>query len=261
MTSPWLKKDPTSMHSTPDVIVLCGGAGLRLRSVTGANPKSMASVAGDPFLALLLRQLNRSGFRRVILAVGYQQQAIRSFFGDRFEGVDILYSSESAPLGTGGAMRNAADLVNTDAVVVMNGDSYTDADLDHYVRDYCENAADVSMIVVPSGDREDCGNVNVDSDGNVVRFGEKTPLQGSRYINAGIYMLPRRIVQQIPTGSQISLEKELIPRWLDEGVVVRAYCHQGRCLDIGTPDRYSSAKEVLRDAERVVTSASCGVSL
>jgi len=245
----------------PDVIVLCGGAGLRLRSVTGANPKSMASVAGDPFLALLIRQLNRNEFRRVVLAVGYQQQAIRSFFGDHCEGVEIVYSSESAPLGTGGAIRNAADLLNTDAVAVMNGDSYTDADLSHFVRDYRENTVDVSMVVVPVDNREDCGNVVVSSDGNVIQFGEKTSLDGSRHMNAGIYMLSRRIVQQIPTNSQISLEKELMPRWLDEGVVVRAYLHQGRCLDIGTPDRYSSAQSALRDVERVISSTAPGVSL
>ena len=113
----------------PDAIVLCGGAGLRLRSVIGDAPKGMAAVAGRPFLELLLRQLRRHGFERVILAVGYQRDMIYSHFGESAFGLRLAYSVESSPLGTGGAVRNAADLVESESVLIMNGDSYTDADL------------------------------------------------------------------------------------------------------------------------------------
>src|SRR6185312_11301036 len=115
------------MLNAPDVIILCGGAGTRLRSVT-EGPKAMASVAGRPFLELLLRQLRRWGFERVVLAVGYQHEAIRSHFGAKAVGLDLLYSSELIPLGTGGALRNAAELVASDPAIVLNGDSSTDAD-------------------------------------------------------------------------------------------------------------------------------------
>ena len=123
------------MPSTPDAILLCGGAGLRLRSVIGDAPKGMASVAGRPFLELLLRQLRRHGFERAILAVGYRKDVIQSHFGERAFGLHLAYSVESSPLGTGGALRNAADLIESDSVLIMNGDSYTDADLSEFVAD------------------------------------------------------------------------------------------------------------------------------
>lgn len=88
-----------------DAIILCGGAGLRLRPVTGNDPKSMAQVAGPPFLEMLLKQLRRHGFQRVILAVGYAAGAIRSHIGHAFGGVDIEYSNEATPLGNGGRWR------------------------------------------------------------------------------------------------------------------------------------------------------------
>src|SRR5262245_2717165 len=119
----------SSMRETPDAIVLCGGAGLRLRSVIGQTPKSLADVAGCPFLELLLRQLRRNGLERVILAVGYQRESIQSQFQDRAFGLDLRYSIESHPLGTGGALRQAADLVESENVLALNGDSYTDANL------------------------------------------------------------------------------------------------------------------------------------
>ena len=91
-----------------DAIILCGGAGLRLRPITGAGPKSLAQVSGRPFLETLLRQLQRHGFQRVILAVGYAAADIQAYFGESFGGMNVEYSNEATPLGTGGAVRNAA---------------------------------------------------------------------------------------------------------------------------------------------------------
>src|SRR6266545_2288700 len=102
--------DPRFMHSVPDAIVLCGGVGTRLRVVTD-GPKAMVSVGGRPFLEFLLRQLRRSGVERVILAVGFQSNVIRNHFGEEAFGLHLVYSPEVTPLGTGGALRNAANLV------------------------------------------------------------------------------------------------------------------------------------------------------
>src|SRR5215469_18199337 len=124
------------MPSMPDAVLLCGGAGLRLRSVIGNTPKGMANVSGRPFLELLLRQLRRHGFDRAVLAIGYGGEAIRSYFGDQAFGLQLAYSVESCPLGTGGALRNAADMIESDDVLIMNGDSYTDANLQALVVDH-----------------------------------------------------------------------------------------------------------------------------
>lgn len=238
------------MPDTPDAVVLCGGAGLRLRSVTGDVPKSMATVADRPFLEVLLRQLRRHCFTRVILAVGYRREVIRSHFGERAFGLSLTYSAESSPLGTGGALRKAADLVDSESILIMNGDSYTDADLRKFVADYHESKADASVVVVPVDERVDCGTVLVAGTSRVVGFAEKQNPFHAPYVNAGIYLLSRRILEDMGPGLQISLEEELFPQWLDAGRHVRAFVCPQRCVDIGTPDRYVSAQNFLDTVER-----------
>ena len=228
--------------------MLCGGAGLRLRSVTAGAPKSMAGIAGRPFLELLLKQLRRHGFERVILAVGYQRDMIQECFGERACGLDVAYSVESSPLGTGGAVRNAAVLVTSEGALIMNGDSYTDANLQQFVTGHMASGAEASVVVVPVDGRSDCGTVDVSPDGRLEGFAEKQGSARGGYVNAGIYVASRHILYEIPDG-QVSLERELFPRWLGEGRNIRAFVWQGACVDIGTPERYWSAQELLGRVE------------
>jgi NDP-sugar pyrophosphorylase family protein len=237
------------MPRIPDAVVLCGGAGLRLRSVTGNLPKVMASVAGRPFLELLLRQLQGHGFERVILAVGYRKEVIRAHFGEQTAGLNLAYSVESSPLGTGGALRNAAGLLESDSVLVLNGDSYTDVDLYGFVVDHGESNADLSLVVVPADGRDDGGAVQVDGKGRVEQFAEKKSQSGSRYANAGIYMLSRTLLYGIAPGHPISLEEELFPQWLERRSYIHAHVFWGRCVDIGTPERYREAQQSLANVE------------
>jgi len=237
------------MPSEADAILLCGGAGLRLRSITRGGPKALASIRGRPFLELLLNQLRRHGFTRVILAVGYQGELIRSHFGERFHGLELRYAEEPSPLGTGGALRNTANLMESEASLIMNGDSYTDADLPAFVADYRELKADVSVLVVPADGRTDCGLVSVDSNRRVIGFREKRGASGLQYVNAGIYIASNSILCDAPPGVRMSLEEELFPRWLADGKNVRSFMHRGSCVDIGTPERFQSAQDVLAGAE------------
>ena len=243
------------MPSVPDAILLCGGAGLRLRSVIGDAPKGMAAVAGRPFLELLLRQLHRHGFERAILAVGYQKDTIESHFGERACGLYLTYSAESRPLGTGGALRNAVDLVESENVLIMNGDSHTDVDIGKFVASHNETKADASLVVVPADGRGDCGSVQVDVFGKLVRFNEKQGSADNFHINAGIYILSRSMVRDIPSGACISLERELFPRWLAERRDIRVFIHPGKCIDIGTPERYQVAQDLLAAVEPGVSAA------
>jgi NDP-sugar pyrophosphorylase family protein len=237
------------MPDTADVVILCGGAGLRLRQVTGDGPKAMASLNGRPFLELLLRQVQRYGFPRVILAIGYRGDAIRAHFGMRPFGLDVVYSPETVPLGTGGALRNAAAAVGTEVVLVMNGDSYTDVDLTQFAAAHRSGRADVSVVAVPVDGRADCGSLLLDADGNVLEFKEKEAGAAARYLNAGVYLISQKMLSSIPAGVDISLERSLFPRWLAEGSRVKAFVHRGRCVDIGTPGRYLAAQEQLAGAE------------
>jgi NDP-sugar pyrophosphorylase family protein len=238
--------DPRNM---PDALVLCGGAGLRLRTVTGNDPKSMAGVAGRPFLELLLNQLRRHGFNRVILAVGYRREAIEQHFGERAFDMEVVYSREETPLGTGGAIRNALDRIESDEVVVMNGDSYTDADLGQLVAGHRSAGADASIVIFPVDRRNDVGYLQVDQHGHLVGFEEKQSIGGSAYANAGIYVLTRTLLESVVEGQPKSLEKDLFPVWIAQGKKILTQVHAAGCVDIGTPERYEQAQLSLAEVE------------
>jgi NDP-sugar pyrophosphorylase family protein len=237
------------MPSRTDVVVLCGGSGTRLRSAIADAPKGMVDIAGRPFLELLLRQLRRYGFDRAILAVGYRKDIIQSHFGDRAFGLRLSYSPELYPLGTAGALRNAADLLESENALIMNGDSYTDVDLGEFVVKHNEVKADVSVVVVAADERGDGGSVMLDEIGNLTKFAEKEGLIRAAYINAGIYMMSHKMIAAIPPGVEVSLEREVLPRWLRERKYVRGFVCQGGCIDIGTPERYQSARNTLANLE------------
>lgn len=245
------------MPKTPDALILCGGAGLRLRSITGDGPKGMASVAGRPFLELLLRQLRRHEFQRAILAVGYQAEVIRSYFGGNSLDLRLSYSVESSPLGTGGAIRNAADLVESEIVLIMNGDSYTEVDLAGILAAHHESKADAHLVLVPADDRNDSGSVRMDDSGKILGFEEKAGAFHTPYVSAGIYLMQRQMLYDIPSGHEVSLEKDILPRWLREGRYIQGFVFQGKCMDIGTPQRFREAQEVLADAEVEVVKLKC----
>jgi NDP-sugar pyrophosphorylase family protein len=205
----------------------------------------MAHVAGRPFLEVLLKQLQRNDFRRVILAVGYQKEAIRSAIGDKAFDLEVVYSEESTPLGTGGALRNAADLVETDTALTMNGDSYAEVNLGQFVAGHLEQRSEVSMVVVPTDERNDCGSVRVDGQSKVAQFHEKQAQVQAQYVNAGIYLMSRRMLYDIPAGREVSLEREVFPRWINEGHFINAFVGGSPCVDIGTPERYQRAQTAL----------------
>jgi len=246
------------MPSPPDAVILCGGAGLRLRSVTGVGPKVMAGVGGRPFLELLLRQLRRNGFERAILAVGYQKDAIRSHFGEQAFGLHLAYAAEDIPLGTGGALRNAVDLARSETVLVMNGDSYIDVDLRTLTAEHLRAKADLTVVVAEADERADCGFVLVDRDGRLTGFAEKQRVRHASYLNAGVYVAARRLLSEIPLGNEVSLERELVPTWLGQGRRIQAFVCTSSCVDIGTPDRYLAAQAILATAEAELSTPQTG---
>jgi NDP-sugar pyrophosphorylase family protein len=208
----------------------------------------MALIGGRPFLALLLSQLSQNGFERVILAAGYRGEVIQEHFGQRAFGLDVVYSLESSPRGTGGALRNAAGFVTSDLVLVMNGDSYTEADLHQHVTSHMASVTEVSIVVVPVDGRTDCGTVTLGPNAHIAEFVEKAGSPKASYVNAGIYILPRTLLCEIP-DRPISLERELIPLWIQEARSIRGLVCQSTCVDIGTPERYCIAQRLLGSGE------------
>ena len=199
-------------------------------------------------MELLLRQLRRHGFSRVILSVGYKHEVIHQYFGEKAFGMELVYSIETSPLGTGGALRLASDHIQTETALAMNGDSYTGADLSQLIRAHAGNRADVTVVVIPET-RSDAGSVVLGRSGTIMAFAEKRVVPESRYLSAGIYMLSKGLMRTIPYREQISLEEQLFPQWLAAGRSFEGFVFEGRCLDIGTPERFQKAQGLLEKVE------------
>ena len=224
------------MHTA---IILAGGLGTRLRSVVNDRPKVLATVNGRPFLAYLLQRCVKLGIQRVVLATGYMTEAIEVAFGDRFETLELVYSVETEPRGTGGALRLAATHVQTPIVLAMNGDSYSTADLAAFVDWYQQGAA---LMLVQSDDAARFGSVKVDATARVQQFNEKVTTRG--WINSGVYILPTTLLSDIPAEQPVSLEREVFPQWAEQGDLY-GYQSSGQLLDIGTPAAYAQASTFL----------------
>lgn len=225
------------------VAILAGGKGTRLQSVVSDRPKPLAAVAERPFLAYQLDQLAAAGIRRVVLCTGYMGAQVKCAFGASYAGMRLEYSLESVPLGTGGALRNALAHITSNPVLVMNGDSYCDANLADFWTFHCQRHADASILLAEVGEADRYGQVRVDDQQRVAAFVEKGASAGPGWINAGIYLIARRLLESIPPGKAVSLEREVFPGW----VAARFYGHRcrARFLDIGTPESYALAEAFL----------------
>src|SRR2546427_5759352 len=219
--------------------VLCGGPGTRLRPVLADRPKSMALISGTPFLQLLLERLRCQGVSDVILGTGYMAEKIERYFGcgNKFA-VRIRYSREHEPLGTGGALKLAEPLIS-DPVLVLNGDSYVEWDLVPALELFKTKDADLVIVLQAVADVTRYGSVALDQDGRVTQFVEKGDAAGHGLINAGVYLLRKQIVRDLPAGTAISLEREVFPQ-LHRGVY--GLRSTGLFIDIGIPDDLNRAQ-------------------
>ena len=234
-------------HNRPSSVirgfVLCGGQGTRLRPVLAEQPKSMALISGTPFLQLLLDRLRCQGVADVILGTGYMAEKIEGYFGygDKFS-VSIRYSREDEPLGTGGALKLAEPLIS-DPVLVLNGDTYVEWGLVPMLELFTGKDADMVMVLQAVADVTRYGSVALDPDGRIIQFVEKGASAGPGLINAGVYLLRKQIVCDLPPDTVISLEREVFPRLLDRGVY--GLISRGLFIDIGIPDDYKRAQTML----------------
>ena len=223
--------------------VLCGGLGTRLRAVLSDRPKSMALVAGVPFLQLLLEQVRSQGVHQVILGTGYMADQIESFFGDGKDlGLHISYSRETEQLGTGGALKLAQPLLS-DPILVLNGDSYAELDLGAIAELFTKRNASVVIVLQTVPDVARYGSVTIDAEGRVSDFVEKGARTGAGLINAGIYLVRKEIISGLPAGRPISLEKDVFPELLRGAVY--GVVSEGVFIDIGIPSDLERAQSVL----------------
>ncbi len=225
-------------------IILAGGLGSRLRSVVADRPKVLAPVAGRPFLTYLLDQLQRIGVRRAVLSTGHLAEQFADAIGNEYRGMAIEYAEEQEPLGTGGAIKFAGRLVDAPHALVMNGDSYFDADLAAYLEWHLAGGQDASLLLVEVPDASRFGTVQLQADGaHVAAFLEKEPEQAPGRINAGVYVLRRDMLGKIPDGP-CSIERDVFPNWLDR-FDVRGWATDGEFIDIGIPDEYRRSHDFM----------------
>ncbi|HUE17341.1 MAG TPA: nucleotidyltransferase family protein [Planctomycetaceae bacterium] len=239
--------------------ILAGGLGTRLRSVVSDRPKVLAPVHGKPFLAHLLDQLQEAGVERVVLMTGYRGEQIAEAFGDRYRNLSLSYSVETEPLGTAGALRLALPKLfpasfsalkltpdsgrrTPHAVLVLNGDSYCDAELMQFRAFHEQERADGSLVLAHVADTSRFGKVETTTGQRLERFLEKQEAGGPGSINAGIYLLNRELIAEIPAGRAVSIEREMFPAWLRTRRLL-GYPAEGAFLDIGTPESYRAAED------------------
>jgi len=227
-----------------DVVILCGGAGKRLKSMIKDRPKPMAEVAGRPFLDILIDYAAAFGFKRFILCAGHMGDVIKGYYQkkNRLPG-QVIILQEKGPLGTAGAIENARHAIKSSPFLVLNGDSICKTDLVKFIGFYEEKNASFSMVLARSKGGSDYGRVDIDNSGRITSFNEKTEAKQNDLINAGIYLLNAGIFSVIPSGERSSLEHDIFPKIIEEGFY--GYITEEELIDIGTPDRYLAAQQTV----------------
>ncbi|MBF4477887.1 mannose-1-phosphate guanylyltransferase [Rhodococcus rhodochrous] len=222
-----------------DAVILVGGQGTRLRPLTLSAPKPMLPTAGVPFLTHLLARIREAGIKHVVLGTSFKAEVFEEYFADGSDfGLEIEYVTETEPLGTGGGIRNVLPKLRADNVMVFNGDVLGGTDLGAVLDTHVRTEADVTLHLVRVSDPRAFGCVPTDEDGRVTAFLEKTQDPPTDQINAGCYVFRREIIEQIPEGRPVSVEREVFPALLTEGKKVYGHVDAAYWRDMGTPEDF-----------------------
>jgi NDP-sugar pyrophosphorylase family protein len=230
-----------------DVFVIAGGLGTRIGSVLGDTPKLLAPIAGRPYLAYLLDWLRRFGAKRIVFGLGHRAQAVVDFLDSNtatHRDLDITTVIEPRPLGTAGAIRFARPHLRSDPVLIMNGDSFADADLCAFVDHHHRAEAKATLLCVEVDDAGRYGRIEIDGEGRIRGFIEKdADFHGSSAVSAGVYLFSAALLDEIAEGNAASLEREVF------GVApagsLDAFAGRFAFIDIGTPESLKAAERVI----------------
>lgn len=232
-----------------EVVVLAGGLGTRLRAAVADRPKVLAPVGGRPFLDRLLDWLETQGARRVILALGHMADQVTAHLAAHPRaGMAVVPSVEPAPLGTGGALRHALPLLRGSPVAVVNGDSFVAADLATLRDLHGRRRARATLTLTRVADAGRYGSVETDADGAITAFREKVADAGPGVVNAGVYLIERDVIAEIPAGRPVSLEREVFAAMCGRGLY--GSVQDAPFIDIGTPESWAAAADFFAAVER-----------
>jgi mannose-1-phosphate guanylyltransferase len=224
-----------------DAVVLVGGEGTRLRPLTLERPKPVLPLLGHPLLAYVLERLAEAGVTRVIFGCGYLPDPIQACFGERALGLALEYVVEPRPMGTAGGIRHAARGRVSGTFLALNGDILADAPLADLVAAHREHGAQATIALTPVADPSRYGLVRTAGDGTVLGFLEKPEREqiDTNLINAGAYVLEAGVLDLIPDGQAVSIERETFPALVGAGLF--ALPQAGYWSDVGTPESYIAA--------------------
>jgi D-glycero-alpha-D-manno-heptose 1-phosphate guanylyltransferase len=232
---------PTSHNlADVDVVILAGGLGTRLRSVVSDRPKALADIGGRPFLDILIEQLSAVQAPRIVLSVGYLKEQIKAQYAKQ----GVFFAEEETPLGTGGGLKNAYQLLEHDRVLVMNGDSWFShpIDLAAFQEFHMSKNALVSMLLSRPRSEKDYGAVLLADDSKIRGFNEKNQkIESEHFMNAGVYMMDKRAFNLMPEGA-FSLENDFFPKLVGKNFY--GFPIDAELVDIGTPERYANAEKI-----------------
>jgi D-glycero-alpha-D-manno-heptose 1-phosphate guanylyltransferase len=227
-----------------EALILAGGFGTRLKSILTDLPKPMALLKNLPFLSYLLEQLNKYNFEKVILAVGYKYEVIEEYFGTSFKGIKLVYSIEKEPLGTGGAISEAAGLIESDNFFVLNGDTFFKVDFDRMEEKFLHSESGLMIALKPMENFERYGNVSIDHE-RIISFNEKE-FCGKGLINGGTYLLSKEWLNKNASAIKYSFEKDILEKVVDNDNI-SYYISDEYFIDIGIPEDYLKASAELPD--------------
>jgi len=233
-----------------DTVILCGGLGTRLKGVAKDLPKPMVDIHGKPFLDLIIDYIASFGFRRFILCSGYKADVIAEYYKKKNDGLEYVLSEEDVPLGTGGAVVQARNLISSKVFLGLNGDSFCQIDLKKFFEFHLEKKASVSIALTSIDDPRDYGSIELNKNQEITGFNEKsaTP-SGCGLINTGIYFFNCRSIDSFPSNKKLSLEYDVFPSFVEKGL--HGYVDSAQLYDIGTPQRLDTLRKHVQSSEEI----------
>ncbi|MBE3119799.1 MAG: nucleotidyltransferase family protein [Candidatus Atribacteria bacterium] len=228
----------------PVAIILAGGRGSRLKSVTSCIPKPMVEIDGKPFLAYLLNYLGAQGINEIVLSVGYRSEVITEHFQNKYGGIQIKYAIEDQPLGTGGAIRNALRFVRNKHVFIMNGDTFYPIKLATMLDFHNDKSSCITLALKYMRNAERYGTVSIDGEGKVISIEEKRYKEPG-LINGGIYLIFREIFNDISLPDEFSFELDFLGKHFHKKATYGLQ-FDDYFIDIGVPNDYERAKTELK---------------
>ncbi len=225
----------------PDIIILAGGLGTRLKEEITDMPKAMAPINGKPFLEYLLNYIHKTGFQKVIISTGYLSKSIENYFRDKYRSIEIEYAIEKEPLGTGGAVKLAVKKVTTPYFIVLNGDTLFRINLQDFFQAHVENLANMTIALRNVDDASRFGQVDLDGQGVIKAFLEKSSDSQPGLINGGIYIIKTKFFKKQQLPERFSLEKDWLQKHVASGELFGRVFND-YFIDIGIPADYKRAQ-------------------